>query len=198
MAKQLEFKMHGGKRKNAGRKNRTGQSTHKKRPTIDGKKPLHITLKCTPNLQKPKILNKMKEACKRTQDFEMNVLQFSILCDHIHMIVEAKSNDAVTRGIKSLTNKLAKKFGTKFKGRYHMRIITSPRQMKNTYKYVMLNYAKHADLPAHIDGFSTGDTFTHWSKLTKIHGDHEERKPDHYGLKKPETWLADRGWMRAH
>jgi hypothetical protein len=64
------------------------------------------------------------------------------------MIVEAKDNQALTTGMRSLFTSLAKRLkrGKIFNGRYHLRAITTPTQMKNTLRYVLLNAAQHAKL----------------------------------------------------
>src|SRR5262249_22308709 len=110
--KQLEFKRTkgwGGKRRGAGRPNRTGTVSHGKREQVDFRKPLNITIKIkekTVNLRSQIVFNALVEACKKAKQFDYHVIQFSILRDHIHMIVEAKNNEALDKGTKSLHGRL--------------------------------------------------------------------------------------------
>lgn len=198
MAKQLEFRFHGGKRKNAGRKNRSGLNAHTKRPRVDFRKPLHVTLKSKASgLRKPQIFSRMKQACRRLKRFGVHVIQFAMLGDHIHMIIEARNNPTLASGMKSITGTFAKRFETRFKGRYHLQVITTPTQMKSAYKYVLLNFAKHSKQPPHIDPYSSGSAFTAWAELAHTEGDAEKDSPDSYGLSEPRSWLAQRGWRPA-
>lgn len=200
---QYAFKFRGGKRKGAGRKNRSGQRAHSRRERVDFKKPLHITLKIRKGEpRRGYIFKRMKHACRRLKTFSLHVLHFALLGDHIHMIVEARNNVALTKGIQSLTGTLVKRFGMRFKDRFHLTKITSPRQMKNTYRYVLLNFAKHEKLPAHVDQYSTGHAFRHWRKLIGRFplgdGDRKATRPcEEFGLSEPRSWLAVTGWMRA-
>lgn len=196
MAKQLAFRTHGGKRKNAGRKNRTGTPAHKKRPRVDRNKPLHVTIRTTPGLRKIPVLKRMIEACKRARKRGLRVIQFAMLGNHIHLIVEAEGNAELANGIKSMLGILAKRFGVRSKSRYHLTLITTPRQMKNTYRYVLLNYARHAGLPAHVDDYSSACTFTHWSRLARM-AEPDTEPHETYGCAPPTSWLARTGWLRA-
>src|ERR1041384_1336953 len=104
--KQLEFKRvrgWGGKRRGAGRPNRSGTVGHAKRERVDFKKPLNITIKIdakTINLRNQTLFNKLVEACKKAQRFDYHVIHFSVLRDHIHFIVEARDNKALESGTK--------------------------------------------------------------------------------------------------
>lgn len=197
MGKQLAFRFHGGKRKNAGRINRSGFRAHTRRPRVDFRKPLHITIKTTPNLRQPAIFKRMKHACKRAQKFGLHVIQFAILGDHVHLIVEAKNNDALTSGMKSLTGTLARRFKKRTKGRYHLQLITTPTQMRNAYRYVLLNYCKHAKRAPHVDPYSSGSTFSGWPKLARLTPETTLESGADYGLAAPRSWLAASGWRRA-
>ena len=76
MAKQLELKKvkgWGGKRKGAGRPNRTGLVSHGKREKVDFKKPIHITMQLKKGASKLRTKEWMKEfslAAKRAKDFQ--------------------------------------------------------------------------------------------------------------------------------
>jgi REP element-mobilizing transposase RayT len=208
--KQLEFaktKGWGGKRRGAGRKNLSKRVNHHKRERVDWKKPLHITHRLKengPNLRTRGFHRQFRQAIGRIRKFGVNVLHYSILNNHLHIIAEARDNKALTKGMRSLFTSLAKKlnWGPIFSGRYHLRIITTPTQMKNTLKYVLLNAAQHAKLIDYIDEFSSGHHFPHWRKLVKITeqlatqiGRVAALEPA--GLSPPRSWLASQGWMWA-
>jgi REP element-mobilizing transposase RayT len=215
MAKQLEFKKvkgWGGKRTNAGRKNRTGKVSHGKRKAIDLKKPMHITMKFDRvYLRNRATLKAFKNAVKEAKGFCLYVVHYSIQNDHIHMIVEAKDNESMARGMKSLCGRFGKIIrsviggsGPVFKGRFHQEVITSPTQMKRALAYVLLNTAKHMKVFDHIDAFSSGWAFKEWRKLLGggytdiIHDELKQFARDLEELSPARSWLASKGWMRAH
>lgn len=214
MAKQLEFKKvkgWGGKRKNAGRKNRSGKLSHVKRERVDLKKPLGITLKFERvSLRNFATLKAFRVAAHEAKRFYLHVLHYSIQNDHIHLIVEAKDNESLEKGMKSLCGRLGKMIrkdaggnGPVFKDRYHLRVLKTPTEVKRALEYVLLNTAKHMKVVEHIDSFCSGFAFMHWRELLGrrfsglIRESYEEFQRDLRELSSPQSWLARVGWMRG-
>ena len=84
----------GGRRRGAGRPNKSGLRAHVAREKVDHKKPLHITMKMRKGVVKlrtPKFLTEFQRAITRTQEFGLDVNQYVIMNDHIHMIVEPRA-----------------------------------------------------------------------------------------------------------
>jgi REP element-mobilizing transposase RayT len=214
MAKQLEFsgiKGHGGKRKRAGRKNNSGTVNHMEREKVDFKKLVHLTQKLKPirfKLRNHEFLKEFKQACKRVQSFGLHVIHFAIQNNHIHFILEAKDNQALSNGMRSLGCKIAKlinrRVGTKgpvFHGRYHLHVLKKPTEMRNALRYVLLNQANHSKLIPYADEFSTAKYFTEFRHLLKenigpLLKDHRTLELPEF-LKSPTSWLCKSGWMRA-
>ena len=70
------------------------------------------------------------------------------------MIVEAKDRDALGRGMKSIGSRLARAVNRVFKragpvlaDRYHVRVLRTPREVRNALAYVLLNARRHAANP---------------------------------------------------
>jgi REP element-mobilizing transposase RayT len=218
MTKQLEFekvKGWGGKRRGAGRKNRSGLVNHAKRERVDFKKPLHITLrlrKGVASLRTQKSLKNFRNAVGESKKFGLHVIHFSLLSNHIHMIVEARDSASLAAGMKSLCGRLGKFIrkisggkGAVFAGRFHMHLLKSPSEMKRALEYVLLNRAKHKDEIENIDEFSSGHAFREWSRLLgrRMCGliSEQVRLSDRktaVELSPPRSWLCTSGWMRAH
>ena len=208
--KQLEFKTWGGRRKGAGRK-KTGNVRHAKRERVDFGKPLHITKRLQKGLRGITTQNLAKEftiAMGLAKKKGLNVLEFAILTNHVHLIVEAKDNRALGRGMNSLWARfgrtLRKKFGGKgpvFGGRYHMKIIRSARQMRNTLEYVLLNESKHRRIEPEYNDLSSARYFAAFGKLLgrrwygQLSWDGAFPRPDY--LAQPRSWLAREGWRRV-
>src|SRR6185312_4225793 len=96
--KQLELKKvkgWGGKRRGAGRPNLSGMVGHAKRPEVDFKKPLHLTLKLNkglPTLRTRQMTKAFRKAADHARKFGLNVIHFALLKDHLHLIAEARDN----------------------------------------------------------------------------------------------------------
>jgi putative transposase len=216
---QLEFQKvngWGGKRRGAGRPNRSGTVSHMKRDKVDFKKPLSLTMKVkrgVPSLRQRMFLKGFKQSIQGARDYGLHVVHYSLLHNHIHVIIEAKNNKALGAGIRSLAGRFGKFIrknsekrlkGSVFTGRYHMRALKTPTEMKNALEYVLLNQAKHSNRIEHMDHYSSADQFTEWQKLlgkrfkNLIQDEVEDlaASPDLY-LSPPRSWLCRQGWMRA-
>src|SRR4029078_11593455 len=74
--------------------------------------------------------------------------------------------------------------------RYHVRPLTTPRQMRTSMVYVLLNFRKHLRAPAGVDPRSSGPHFSGWGRRRKTTDAPPATVP-------PETWMARVGWRRA-
>ena len=174
---------------------------------------MHITLKLKyTSLRTHQMHKAMKRAAIRAKQYGLYILHYSILDDHIHAVVEAKSNDALATGMKCLCGSLGRAFrkllggkGAVFKDRYHMHVLRTPTEMKNALKYVLVNAARHMKVIEHIDEFSSGarSAFRRWRELL---GQRFNALVEHQlegcravleELSQPRSWLAAVGWRRA-
>ena len=161
---QLSFEIpkRGGKRKNAGRKKLLrSEPAHSKREKITPHLPAHVTIKfrkSVPSLRSFKGEKIFKRAINRARDFGLRVIEYSIQNDHIHLLIETDSNDALTRGMISLKTTMAKGLkvgGAVFRGRYHLHVLRTPTEVRNAIPYVVFNLAKHLGVKAFVDRFSS-------------------------------------------
>src|SRR5262249_47052009 len=106
--KQLKFKGTdgwGGKRRGAGRKKLSKKLNHMKRERVNIKIPIHISQHLLPGL--PSMRNKeiekiFRKAANEAKKFGFYVIHFSIQKGHIHYVAEARSNEALKKGTRSL------------------------------------------------------------------------------------------------
>jgi len=148
----------GGRRKGAGRKpkgNRPGVP-HVRREEFPRNTPVHVTIsvkKGVPRLRSRKcrrvVFNSIATAQLR---FGMSVVQFSIQANHIHLIVEAFDRRALSRGMKGLAVRIAKRLnrafdrkGAVFRDRYHAHVLRTYLEVRNAVHYVMNNSRIHAE-----------------------------------------------------
>ncbi len=211
----FRFRTWGGARRGAGRKRRgRGRVPHRRRPAFKSRWPVHITLRCVRDvgrLRKFKLHQRLREAmagASARSDF--SVCHYSVQGDHVHLICEAHSQGALTNGMRSLQNRISKKFngllarkGSAFSDRYHMRVLKSPTTTRHAIAYVLHNGRKHGehlkvtgsrDGPW-IDPFSSAYYFDGWRGRTD--GRLGQPPPGPPPVAEPQTWLLSTGWRRA-
>jgi hypothetical protein len=173
---------------------------HVTRPKIDPRYPVQVTIRATPGLpsfRSPRVFGALRRAIARASVDRFRVIHFSIQQDHGHFIVEGDEPRRARGGVHGLAIRLAlavnRVLGRKGKvvgDRFHARALTSPRQMRTSMVYVLLNFRKHLRAPAGIDPRSSGPHFSGW-----------ERAPgtpdDATATALPSTWMARTGWRSA-
>jgi REP element-mobilizing transposase RayT len=217
-AKQLTFLEHrqrtgrGGPRKNAGRKpSKRPVIHHVRRERFRCATPGLITVRVRdglPSLRARQMVLALQqgfsECCSRTG---FRLIHYSIQRDHLHLIVEADDHAALGRGMKALGTRIAltvhRVFGRRGKvmaGRYHVRRLASPRQVRNALRYVLQNIRKHRFQrtgragAAKIDEASSGRWFTGW-KTGEVPERIGQGAPREVAF--PSTWLLTVGWRRC-
>jgi hypothetical protein len=125
------------------------------------------------------------------------VIHFSIQQDHGHFIVEGDEARRARGGMHGLAIRLAlavnRALGRKGQvvgDRYHARALTTPRQMRISMVYVLLNFRKHLRAPACVDPRSSGPHFSGWQRGPAV----TDAPP---ATAAAATWMARIGWRRA-
>jgi REP element-mobilizing transposase RayT len=213
--KQLEltYRTHGGKRAGAGRKPASSRPPvhHVRRPRVPVGSPAHITLRVhrgVPSLRSRRFIrefqDRLRKGCERG---EFRVCHYSIQRDHVHFVVEAAGKEALGRGMKSVGIRLARTvnrvFGRKgpaLFGRYHVRVLRTPRQVRHALAYVLLNARKHwrqrrgTPPPVVLDIASSGAWFDGWKRPPPIGESSGPSGPR--PVARPRFWLLREGWRR--
>ena len=208
--KQLAFKTWGGRRKGSGR-TKTGNVRHVKREDVDFRKPLHITKRLKRGLRglcTKGVLRDLQRAMRMSNKNGAHVVEFSLQTNHVHLIVEAKDNRALAKGMNALWAVFGKAIrarlpgrGAVFSGRYYMKVIRSARYMRNALEYVLLNDSKHSGQGPDYSEFNSAMYFAHFGKLLNrnwrapLKWASADPRPDF--LEAPRSWLCREGWRRA-
>ncbi len=213
----------GGRRRGAGRKNLSGKVNHMSRPSISAKVPGHVTLRLSNDvlsLRRKPLLREFAISVREARRFGLKVIQFGVLGNHIHLVVEAKNNEALSRGMQSLTIRLAKRIksfaeqlgrpikGAVFSGRYHLNLLSTPSQVRNALIYVLFNEDKHSNRRSSYT-FSVYSSAFRFKDLKKLKVSVAQPKlltferfwakiaPIDEVLSAPESWLGQKGWQLA-
>jgi REP element-mobilizing transposase RayT len=206
---RIEFSTHGGRRRGAGRKRRGGRRrvAHRKRPELDGRTPVHVTLRVAadvPYLRNHERCAVLRTAFCKAKDDEFRVVEFDVQGNHIHLICEARSSSALARGVQKFEQRVTRALndlldheGTVWADRYHSEPLRSPRQVRAALRYVLLNARRHGIAPRGrpdwIDPFSSGRYFTGWSRGPR---EGPAQRDDHAPVAPAETWVLSVGWRR--
>jgi hypothetical protein len=136
-------------------------------------------------------------AIRLAHQSRFRVVHFSVQADHVHLIVEASSRERLIRGLQGLAGRTARavnrvlcRRGKVWSGRYHSRVLSTPREARNALVYVLLNFRKHLRAGPGIDPRSSGPWFDGWMHRAEPTG-----AP--CPVAAPRTWLASTGWRRA-
>src|SRR5262245_57547300 len=135
---------------------------------------------------------------------EFRVCHYSIQRDHVHLVVEAAGKEALGRGMKSVGIRLARTVNRVFRragpvlfGRYHLRVLRTPREVRHALAYVLLNARKHwrrrsgVAPPVVLDIASSGAWFDGWKRPPP--GVEIQGLPP---VAPPRFWLLREGWRR--
>jgi hypothetical protein len=121
-------------------------------------------------------------------------VQFTILRDHLHLLVEAEDADALARGMQGLLSGLARVInratgceGKVWNDRYHARALRTPREVRNCLVYVMRNGRKHGETTAAVDPFSSAAWFDGFAE-------HGPLRRDQAPVHPATVWLLTTGW----
>ena len=147
----------------------------------------------------------LASACERG---EFRVAHYSLQGDHAHLIVEASSRRALANGMNSIGARLARavnrvtgRRGPVLDGRYHRRVLGTPREVRRALAYVLLNARRHlqkqrrgARVVSHapFDPASSARWFDGWRAQTVTRLP-ERGRPE---VSRPRTWLLRVGWRR--
>ncbi len=148
----------GGRRTGAGRKPATPRRnvSHVVRPRHQRAHPVHVVLRSRVRSLRsqfmfPTLRRALAGATRARADFR--IVHFSVQSDHLHLIVEADTRLALSRGMQGLAIRIAKRVnrlifrrGTFWSDRFYARALTSPRTVKHAVRYVLNNFRKHGEV----------------------------------------------------
>ena len=209
--KQLVLRpRRGGRRKGSGRKRRGRKMVaHRRRRVIRRRTVVHVTVRVVREvgrLRRMRLAPLLRAALVRAAVKDgFRICQFSIQGNHIHLVTEARSNEALARGMQGFQISVARRInralvrsGRVFEDRYHDVHLTSPRQARAALCYVLNNARRDGErLDARwggIDPFSSAWYFDGWStdEWRQAVGPPSGPLP----VAPAESWLLQTGWRR--
>ena len=191
---QMELKLPtwGGKRDRAGRKPAGAKAlvSHAARGPHSNRHPVHVTLR-----MRDEVWNLPTRRCYRIIEkaffvgadrLGMRLTHYSVQGNHLHLVVEARDGQALSRGVQGLCvriarglNRLMGRKGKVFADRFHSHVLRTPREVRNAIAYVLGNARIHAmrqgrTAPGGANAYAAG--------------------PGDATVAAPRTWLLRVGW----
>ena len=198
----------GGARRGAGRKpGPSRRDPHRRRAPLASSHPCHVTLKVekdVPPLRTVKLISELERSWRGARERgRFRLVHYSVQNDHVHMIVEAASAWDLACGLKAIATRLARavnrvfqRVGRVLADRCHVRVLRTPREVRNAIAYVLLNARRHLAkqgrrLPAiaQVDPASSGRWFAGWRTGAPTFADPP-------AVAAPRSWLLSVGWRR--
>jgi len=221
---QLRGARKGERRKNVGRpkKGFRASERHKTRSVLRASWPAHVIMRAhtdVGSLRREDVFHAIREALITVAKLEdsFHIVQFSVQRSHIHLIVEASDRLALAKGMQTFGISAAKHInaliidaegerrrGPVFPDRYHVKILKTPRQVRNCLSYVLNNWRHHGEDKSerarswHLDPFSSAVTFEGWKEREGRLGQRYVQPPDYLSplVWEPKTWRLRVGWRR--
>ena len=208
----------GGRRAGAGRPRTKGIVPHGRRAFHEGSHPTHVTVRVVKKLGTLRrgrvikaVMKRLRRVAhapafaKRRETFR--VVHFSVMHDHMHLVVESRNARAMSRGMQGLlawvardVNRRLGRRGQLFAERFHARDLKTLREVRNALRYVYMNKAKHHDYPNWMphrigmveDGIDQCSSAA-WADVWKEPPPAEEAPAP---VCRARTWLLAKGWRR--
>lgn len=195
---QTKMKLSGGRwgglRVNAGRRRIHSKGVgHVIREKVSHREPLHINFKYRIPVRNKDTLKLLKRSIQNARKHGLNVIQYSFQHNHVHLILEAKSNAILAKGMRSLTITFAKglKKGRVQLERYHLHVLKTAREVKHALQYVLFNQQKHeSGIYSAIDDYSSVLFLENGLELVRKFA---KQKSMTIKIQKGEPWIPDPG-----
>jgi REP element-mobilizing transposase RayT len=208
---QFEFRTWGGKRRGAGRKRvaERPQVAHRPRERVNAQHPILVTTRVMPDVARLRtkvmyeaIQAALAGATKWMHEPEpVRFVHASVQGTHLHLLVEAASDEALSRAMKGFLvscakrlNTIAGRQGRVFADRFHTRTLATPTAVRNAIRYTLCNGRKHGELSARVrlDPCSSAFALADWQTETSVRFADVTMQ-----VALPKTWLLREGWRRA-
>jgi REP element-mobilizing transposase RayT len=182
---------------------------HRPRERVKVQHPLLVTTRVMPDVARLRtkvmfaaIRAALEGATKWMYEAEpVRFVHASVQGTHLHVIVEAASNAALSRAMKGFLvscakrlNKVAGRKGRVFADRFHARTLATRTAVRNGLRYTLLNFRKHGEATPdeRLDRYSSAFALPDW-----MTGDSIALADVTMQVALPQTWLLREGWRRA-
>jgi REP element-mobilizing transposase RayT len=204
----------GGWRPGAGRPRGGKCAGHVRRERFPGRFPQHVTLRVVPglgSLRRYRPLRVVRQAIAAGgHKADFRIIEFNLLANHLHLIVEAEGAEALARGMQGFEVRVARRLnrvldrrGKLFAERYHARSLRTPTDVRHAIRYVLLNHRHHRAQAGErssgsvLDPYSSAAWFKGWKSRPRADEPWQrELLATRCPTAVPTVWLLTDGWQR--
>ncbi len=166
--------------------------------------PVHVTLRIVAGLQSLRgetvhraILGALADGTER---LGMRVVHYGAMSTHIHLLCEADSAAALSKGMQGISVRIARSLnrtwrrrGVVFEDRFHSRALRTPKEVHHAIGYVLRNAHHHGAIVGNLfDPCSSATWFDGWKEAAQPHGAKRVLTP----LSDADSWLLAEGWRQ--
>ena len=158
-----------------------------------------------PNMRERNLYLTIEDAIRAGRErFGFRIIEWSVQGNHLHLVVEAEDERALSRGMQGAAIRMARainralsRHGKVFADRFHARDLGSPTEVRNALLYVLNNAKHHAKdrgetwARRRVDPFSSAAWFGGWASAVE-----SGRLPGPSPAASAKTWLLRTGWRR--
>lgn len=130
---------------------------HRKRPVLKARFPVHVTWRMKKdvwNLRSGRCFRALKIAFySGANRFGFRLVHYSVQGNHLHLLVEAKDEKALSSGMNGMGVRVAKRLnrvmgrhGKVLADRYHAHVLRTPAEVRRARDYLLQNAKKHYGL----------------------------------------------------
>ena len=165
----------------------SGRVPHSPRPSVALSEGVHVTIKLLgdiPSLRQEHVIKVIEDCFRKIKfRFDLALTAYTVMSNHIHLLVCVPNNEALRRGMQGLNirlaraiNRLFNRKGKVFADRFHARAVRGMNAVRKALRYVVQNARKHGvPIPAgQWDRYSSGhyrhDHETKPEDLPILHG----------------------------
>jgi REP element-mobilizing transposase RayT len=200
----------GGWRPRAGRPAGRKTVPHDTRPGHAARYPLHVTLRVRAgerSIASEWLMKVIRRAIADSHKPSFRIVEFNVLKNHVHLVVEADDTRALSRGMQGFAGRVALRLNRKlrrrgklFATRFHARELTTTRDVRNVLRYVLQNRKHHARRTRFdrrwIDPCSSAPWFDGWAEPIRGAAWKHELVAMPPPTQRASTWLLAVGWRR--
>ena len=152
----FKFPSRGGRKGRSGRRPNGPRARlrHAKRPRLQSRFPVHVTWRMRQgvwNLRTRRCFTALARAFwGGANRFGFRLVHYSVQGNHVHLLVEADDERALSRGMNGLGTRIARRLnrvmsrrGKVLDDRYHGHILRTPSEVRRARAYLLANAQKH-------------------------------------------------------
>jgi REP element-mobilizing transposase RayT len=155
-------------------------------------------------LRSEALLEVLTRAIAGSQHTDFRITHFSIQREHVHLLLEASDEAALSTGMRGLTIRMARRMNTAlgrrgkvWGDRWHGHTLSTPSEVRRALAYVLMNGRKHGAIPFGLDPCASV-VWSHDVLADPVYREGPQQLAAERAapVAEPRTWLLKTGWRK--